>query len=495
MFCKEFSQLVRTGSVEFRIACEDKYSTGIQLSKACWEPTLLTDDADEALQDADVVVLAADSNATIRKNEVSFQALKKSIERQASPYVRVVSYGLPVHEQGFKFVFPSWNVIPVPANDLAAVSTILGLLSGDSECARLEDDSDAFCLGPPGESCESLNTIEYGHAVEAGDGSGGRDDYFALELFPTLESEMEMTPGESSPSSIVRPPERVEEKLLSPASHLGEDGAYLEQYLSTSQPEQPAGYESASPPSDLPIHLVESVYSYPETGRSSKKRKRAIDCAKPEPHDSQKDAAEMDLLATQQPSLRSPPTPLSVMDDAPLSTANDAVEERRAKQRDRKKAQRATLRARAAAGDEKAKKKQAETKETQRRQVNRRRFRERLGQGKRGMEWLEPLFDACVELAPAYGQTVHALIALICEKLDELRFTRRFDDALLTKSREENMRRHTESPRNSPHSMLNVFDTLLRIAGGEANNVLDRIKQVHKVTEKYAKDMLSRPVI
>lgn len=160
IFGKEFKQLIETEALEFRIACEDKYTTSLELSKTFWEPNVLTENPDEAVRDADVVILAADTVATIRQNLLSFQAVKHSIERHARRTVVVVSHGMSAHEQGaFKYLFPSWNVIPIPANGLAAVSSILGLMSGGSIRALPEDDDATLDLGSRDEAGVGMDSL------------------------------------------------------------------------------------------------------------------------------------------------------------------------------------------------------------------------------------------------------------------------------------------------------------------------------------------------
>lgn len=499
----EFKHHIEAGSVEFRIACADKYSASIPLSESSWPPKILTSHPDEALKEADLVILAANSLAMLRSNILSFQTVQETIASYASPGVKVVSCGLPRQQEwAFQIVFPSWNVgRSIHEWDVAGMSSIVNSLFAYGMDAQVAGGDDMLELGGLEEITGNVLDFELDNSpIGPGNEDIANPAYFLapveLEMFlgpPSLLSDEDWPSAESSPSSTLQSTTEVQENFLLPISLAAEESTSPEPLPSTRLREAMPSHQSNALLSENPKDIAGNWNNDPVLTKIQIASVRGELC---DPHQNVNEIT--DFIPTHLPHDSSQSQPLDTKPDLSQIAVHDVHEERKeterkAKQRDRKKAQRAEIKARADAGEAKAKAMLADNKEKQRRAICRRRLRMRLGKSGHGSEvnWLEPLYDACVALAPAFGQNVHSLFMKFCARLSELR-SGDFDTELYSRYCEENRRRHIECKRDSQASMLKAFDTLLTLAGDEAMDVQDRIKEVSKVTgKKFAKQRQS----
>jgi hypothetical protein len=504
-FSHKFQERFAADMVDLRIACGDAFAVKSLLSQSVIHVSTVSEDVEDVVRDADVVILAAESIASVRMYVNAFQAVKEAVEHAAALNVKVISYGLPEHEKAaFRFLFPSWNVeVSIRSWDVSALTDFLHSLHHERSGTPYFDGEPLQDASP-----ECSDEIQDNIEGEFGefDSSLLHDEMdflqasdFAVEDEPCIEVISPGMSGETDPG--VQFGLELQDSASHPILHDAGRGEHLEEHIT--------GMHDVEIVPQCGIVSAESIGARGPLVESCVPPLAAQTCdflAGPLPGDL---VDARGLSNNDDPGLRgasAPPAlrqaPAFSVECVPRSGGMNMTRKRscleppppsedaarKAKQRDKKAQKRALDRELAHAGDERSQKRIASNNEKARRDSRKRRFKEKMK--KEGFQgtWFEPLYDACVVLAPCFGRTVHDFFGSLCQYIGDMKVD--MSSSLLDKTNEFLHKRYTEENEkrtgtrqdNNRASFLQAVDTLLALAGEEVIVLLDRVKLVTKVT-------------
>jgi hypothetical protein len=490
-FSQFFRRLSKERLVALRIGCGDEAKARAALAKstcvASEAEVFITEDPAMAVRGADMVFLVADSVAGVGDERRSFMALKQAIDEDArSPCV--VALGLPQPQSpAFQFFF-SWNMRAyIPSWDISSISELLESVWERRSAAALATDSwpdrlfadvpddvlhdDLLLGGGLGDGSQEL-------ADELGDAIWDRylqaDGDEQMQDVPMTPPPMTPPPMTPPPATPTTPPAETPASVAPPAP----DVELLSEPPSPFQAPPPlpaaaSGRASAAPaPSPTP-----------ETAATSRKR------AAPRPHpSSEQDCADRaeGLGGGSQVGGRSP---ANLAD----GLTEPAGASRKVQARERKAVARARVKQLAGEGNPHAMKKLEDETERARRDARKRRFKvamQKLSES-REAAWFEPLWEACLKLAPSFCRSIHWFFAEMCKFIGAMTKGARLGRAAQEAQNEsyaerEKFRRSAFStcPPGSVGSVLAIVDNIFTHSGDDVCDVIDGIRSCMKATSR-----------
>jgi hypothetical protein len=504
-FSHKFQERFAADMIDLRIACGDAFAVNRLLSQSVIQVSTVSKDVEVVVRDADVVILAAESIASVRMYANEFQAVKAAVEHTAALNVKVISHGLPEHEKdAFRFLFPSWNVeVSIRSWDVSALNNFLLSMHHERSSTAHFAGEPLQCASPErGDEIQDNIEGEFGgfdSSLLHGEMDLLRASDFAVDDEPCIEATSPGMSGETDPGV------QFVLELQNSASH-----SFLHDAGRGEHPEEHiTGIHDGEIVPQCGIIPAESIGGRGPLVESCVPPLAAQTCdflAGPLPGDL---VDARGLSNNDDPGLRAasvapalPQAPAVPVEWVPRSGGMNMTRKRscleqpppiedaarKAKQRDKKAQKRALDRELAHAGDERLQKRIASNNEKARRDSRKRRFKEKMK--KEGFQgtWFEPLYDACVVLAPCFGRTVHDFFGSLCQYIGDMKVD--MSSSLLDKTNEFLHKRYTEEnekrkgtcQNNNGASFLQAVDTLLALAGEEVIVLLDRVKLVTKVT-------------